>query len=98
MKRRMLAGAFLAPLLVLLVLVGLKHGRGAWRIHHRQRSKEFACKSFTPEGVFQRTACEIWKTDDDEFFYAIAVGHVDYEPIMPDISYEYSWSMKAEAT
>src|SRR5260370_38123825 len=91
---RLLVSVFLGAALGSLITVGLIHGFVTWRIHHRQPSKETVGKSYTPQNVFEHTACKIWTTDDNEFFYAIAVGHVDFEPIMPDLDYEYTYSMK----
>jgi hypothetical protein len=86
--------ALVAVTLVSLVAVGVNHSLVRWRIRHRQPSKEFVARSDRPEAVFQHTACLNWKTDADDHFYGIAVGHVDFDPIMPDLTYEHSYSLE----
>ena len=49
--------------------------------------------SFDPERVFQHIGCKVWKTDAEELYYSLAVGHDAFEPVVPALTYRYSYDI-----
>src|ERR1700730_11253251 len=87
MKTKLLVGAILATAAIWL----LHEGFVKWRIEHQQPSEEYSASGYTEDGGLRHTECRIWTMHDGELFYAIAVSNVDFEPIMPELSYKYTW-------
>lgn len=64
-----------------------------WSIYNRQPDRECASSGYNPEGVFHHTACRVWKTHTDELYYALIVGHCEFEPIIPSFTFQRTYSM-----
>jgi hypothetical protein len=89
MKTKLLVGAILAVAIVCFLNDRVKK----WRISHRQPHQEYAVSGYTNNRELTHTECRIWTAEDGEFYYAVAVSNVDFEPNMPEFSYRRTWSM-----
>jgi len=75
---------------VVVAGVGVWLGCSAMDKYYRQPCWEGGSQSFESDRVFQNIDCKVWKAASGELFYAVAFGHDDFEPILPDaFNYKY---------
>lgn len=51
---------------------------------------------YSSDGLFDHVQCIFWNTRSGDYFYGMAIAHVDYEPIMPTISGVISTTSKGD--
>ncbi len=93
MKMKLLTVVFVGIGILSLVAVGLNYGFASWRKHYRQPNGNYVSVSHKSDAIFQHIGYEMWKTESGDFFYAIAAGNVDFEPITPCFDYQYTYRM-----
>ena len=76
-----------------LAVIGSIQGYSHWRKEYRQPCSVGNGQSIKPDRAFSYISCRTWKTGSEELFYAISVGYVDFEPIMPILSFTYSYDI-----
>jgi hypothetical protein len=79
--------------LAALAVTGAGLGIWCWSGLHRSPSSEGGGSSYVREREPQNIGCRIWRTSSGELFYAIAVAHSDFEPILPAFRYSYSFNI-----
>jgi len=88
----------LSVLVAVTALVALLVGSGAavgvsfWLRKHRSPCSEGGGSSYARDRAWQHMGCRVWKTEGDQLFYAIAIAHCDFEPVLPSsLRWSYSY-------
>lgn len=88
MKKKILLFALISLVPLLGTTAILLRFYSEWSRNSRGPYSETSGSS--SDQYYNHIATRVWKSEDGKLYYAIAVGYMDFEPIIPEFTYSYT--------
>lgn len=95
MTKRSLGVIAVSAVVSVSLAVAVVLGDYCWKKENRQPCAMYTYSGGEHDGPFHRIGCVVWRTGNDDLFYAAVIGYTDFEPTIPSFEYKHSYDIQA---